>query len=154
MEWTHEQRIDAPVDVVWRLTTDVTDWPSYMPTVTSVERLENGPLRLGASARIKQPGQRTAVWRVTTFEPEREFTWRSDRRGLTVVGRHRTTPDGEGTRNTLTIEMTGPLAPVLGLLLGPMMRRVLRTENASFKERAEAGTPSTSFTSRRDGVNG
>ena len=33
--------------------------------------------------------------------------------------------------------MTGLLAPVLGRLLAPLMRRVLRTENACFKARAE-----------------
>jgi uncharacterized membrane protein len=137
MEWTNEQTIDAPVDVVWQLTTDVTDWPTYMPTVQSVERLDEGPLRMGARARIKQPGQRAAVWEVTTFEAGREFSWRSDRRGVSLTGVHRMAPDGDGTRNTLTIEMTGPLAPVMGLLLGPLMRRVLRTENGCFKARAE-----------------
>ena len=111
MEWTHEQRIDAPVAAVWRLTTDVTDWPSYMPTMRSVELLD-GPLRIGARAKIKQPGQPTAVWQVTTFEPGRQFAWESRRRGMTMVGRHRMTPDGDGTRNILTLEMTGALAPV------------------------------------------
>jgi uncharacterized protein YndB with AHSA1/START domain len=143
MEWTNEQTIDAPPDVVWQLTTDVTAWPSYMPTVTSLERLENGPLRLGAGARIKQPGQREAVWLVTRFEPGHEFSWRSERRGLTFVGTHRVEPEGAGSRNVLTIEMTGPLAPVLGLLMGPFMRRVLRTENACFAARAEGRTANT-----------
>jgi len=140
MEWTNTETIGAPADVVWQLSTAVTDWPAYMPTIRSVERLDDGPLRVGAQARIKQPGQPVAVWEVTSFEPGRAFSWRSERRGLAMTGTHRVVPQGSGSRNTLTIEMTGPLAPVMGLLLGPMMRRGLRIENASFKARAEGRT--------------
>jgi uncharacterized membrane protein len=140
MEWTNTETIDAPADVVWRLSTDVTDWPTYMPTMRSVERLDEGPLRIGSRARIKQPGQPTAVWEVTSLEASRAFSWRSGRRGLALTGTHRVVPEGSGSRNTLTIEMSGPLAPVVGLLLGPLMRRVLRTENACFKARAEGRT--------------
>jgi uncharacterized membrane protein len=140
MEWTNTETIDAPVDVVWQLSTDVTDWPTYMPTIRSVERLDEGPLRLGSRARIKQPGQPVAVWEVTSFEPGRQFNWRSERRGMAMTGTHHVVSEGTGSRNTLTIEMTGPLAPVMGLLLAPLMRRVLRTENACFKSRAEGRT--------------
>jgi uncharacterized membrane protein len=139
MEWTHSEAIDAPADLVWRLTTDVVAWPTFMPTVTTVERLDDGPLRVGAVARIKQPGQRTATWTVTELTPGSTFSWRSQRRGMAMVGSHRVTPEGQGSRSTLTLTMSGPLTPVLGRLLGPLMRRVLRTENACFKARAEAG---------------
>jgi uncharacterized membrane protein len=137
MEWTNTRVIDAPADVVWQLTADVTAWPEYMPTVQSVERLEEGPLRAGARAMIKQPGQRRALWTVTELTPGRTFSWESRRRGMTMTGSHRVDPEGAGSRNTLTITMSGPLTPVLGPLLGPLMRRVLRTENACFAERAE-----------------
>jgi uncharacterized membrane protein len=138
MEWTHSEAIDAPAEVVWQLTTDVGAWPTFMPTVTSVERLDDGPLRVGATARIKQPGQRTAAWTVTEFTPGSTFSWRSQRRGMAMVGSHRVAPEGTGSRSTLTLTMSGPLTPVLGRLLGPLMRRVLRTENACFKSRSEA----------------
>ena len=137
MEWTHSELIDTPPEAVWSLATGVADWPSYMPTVTSVELLDDGPLRLGSRARIKQPGQRRAVWTVTRFEPGRTFTWQSARRGYTIAGTHTVVNEGAGCRNTLTLEMTGSLAPVVGRLLAPLMRRVLRTENACFKGRAE-----------------
>ena len=138
MEWTHTQNIDAPPEVVWELATDVTSWPEYMPTVQSVQRLEDGPLRLGASALIKQPGQRKALWTVTEFTPNHTFSWVSQRRGMAMTGSHRVEPEGPGTRSTLTLAMSGPLAPLLGPLLGGLMRRVLRTENACFAERARS----------------
>jgi uncharacterized membrane protein len=137
MEWTHAQTIDAPPEVVWGLATDVTSWPEYMPTVQSVQRLEEGPLRLGAGAMIKQPGQRPARWTVTEMTPGRRFSWESRRRGMVMTGTHEVEPEGAGTRSSLVLTMTGPLAPVLGPVLGPLMRRVLRTENACFAERAQ-----------------
>jgi carbon monoxide dehydrogenase subunit G len=136
MEWTHTQSIDAPPEIVWALATDVTRWPDYMPTVQSVERLEEGPLQLGARAMIKQPGQRKALWTVTELTPGRTFSWESQRRGMAMTGSHRVEPDGAGTRSILTLTMSGPLAPVLGPLFGPLMRRVLRTENGCFAEQA------------------
>jgi hypothetical protein len=86
---------------------------------------------------IKQPGQRRALWTVTELTPGHTFSWESRRRGMTMTGSHRVDPEGAGSRNTLTITMSGPLTPVLGPLLAPLMRRVLRTENACFAERAE-----------------
>lgn len=138
MEWTHETTIDAPAAAVWTANADVAAWPAFLPTVTSLELLDDGPLRLGSRARIKQPGQGLAVWEVTRLDPGREFVWESRRRGVTVTGLHRVEPAGSGSRNTLTITMTGPFAPVLGLLTGPLMRRVLRTEGRCFAERAAA----------------
>jgi uncharacterized membrane protein len=140
MEWTHSELIEAPPEVVWALATGVTDWPSYMPTVQSVEMLDDGPLRLGSRARIKQPGQRTAVWTVTRFEPGRTFTWESAHRGYAIAGTHTVASEGAASRNTLALQMTGPLAPVVGRLLAPLMKRVLRTENACFAARAQHDT--------------
>jgi uncharacterized membrane protein len=137
MRWTHSTRIDAPVDVVWQLTTDVEAWPATTPTMQSVQRLDDGPLRVGSRARIKQPGQAEAVWTVTRLEPGREFSWETRRRGIVLTGSHTVAADGEGCRNTLALDATGPLAVPLGLVLGAMFRRVLRTENAGFKAAAE-----------------
>jgi uncharacterized membrane protein len=50
-------RIDARADVVWAVTVDVERWPEWSPTVTSVTRLDDGPLRRGSVARLEQPLQ-------------------------------------------------------------------------------------------------
>jgi uncharacterized membrane protein len=137
MNWTDTVTIDAPVDQVWRLNTDVAAWPAYTPTMQSVHRLDDGPLRVGSQARIKQPAQKPTVWTVTRLEPGREFSWQSVRRGLTLTGTHRVTPDGHGCRNTLQVEVTGALARPFALLIGPAVRRAIRTENIGFKNHAE-----------------
>lgn len=137
MRWSDSELIDAPVDVMWRLTTDVEGWAALMPTITSVQRLDDGPLRVGSRARIKQPGQSAAVWTVTELEPGSLFVWRSARPGLTMTGVHRMTSEQGGCRNTLELEATGLLARPLGLVLGRLFRKVLRTENTCFKAEAE-----------------
>jgi uncharacterized membrane protein len=137
MSWSNTTTIDAPAALVWRLTTEVEDWPGLTPTVTSLKLLDPGPLRVGSRARIKQPGQPSATWTVSRLEPNRSFSWQTSRPGLTLTGTHHVTPDEAGCRNSLLVEATGVLARPFRLLLGPAVRRSLRLENAGFKDRAE-----------------
>ena len=132
----HSTVISAPPSVVWRLTTDVERWPSFMPTVRAVTLLEPGPPRVGSSARVKQPGQTAAVWTVSTIEPETEFTWETRRMGLRMIGKHVLTPDADGTRNTLSIDVTGPGAGVFAALFGGLIARVIQRENEAFRQAA------------------
>jgi hypothetical protein len=108
-----------------------------------VERLDGGPLRVGSTARIKQPRQTAAVWTVTVLDPGREFTWQAIRTGLTLVGSHVLDEADGGCRNTLTIDATGPAARPFGWLFGRFVQRSLRAENAGFRTKAEgsARTP-------------
>ena len=138
MRYEEVTLIDAPVERIWRLTTEVEQWPTFMPTVQRVERLDEGELRVGSTARIKQPGQSSAVWTVTAVEPEREFTWETSRMGLRMIGRHLLEAAGTGTRMTLVLEVTGPAAGVMSALLGGLFRSTLRREAAGFTRQAAA----------------
>ena len=139
MRWEHTVEIDAPAETVWQLTTEVTGWPEFTPTMTSVERLDAGPLRVGSRARIKQPGQSAAIWTVTSLDGDRRcFTWQTRRLGLIMAGSHLVQERGQGCRNTLGIELTGRGAGLFWLLFGRLMRRSIATENAGFRTRAQA----------------
>lgn len=130
--------IAAPLSRVWDLTVDVESWPRHTPTVTSVERLDDGPLAVGSVARIKQPGQRVKRWAVTALEPQRRFAWATRTLGATMTGSHLLAESAAGTTNTLVIDIEGPLARVVTALAGPSIRTALRTENQGFKSAAEA----------------
>lgn len=137
MRWENTELIDAPVDAVWQLTTDVTNWPAITPTVTRVARLDEGPMRVGSQARIKQPRQTEAVWTVTRLAEGREFTWQTRRMGLTMTGSHLLEPVGDKCRNTLTLDIRGPGAGLFGKVFGRLLLDSITTENAGFKARAE-----------------
>jgi uncharacterized membrane protein len=138
MELQNELTIDAPVEVVWNLTQDIEGWPALTPTVTSVERLDEGPLRVGSAARVKQPGQRPTIWTVTRFEPGAVFEWEAKVYGVHTVGRHCVDGEDGACRNTLQIDMTGRGSTLLGKLLGRRIAKTIATENQGFKRAAEA----------------
>jgi carbon monoxide dehydrogenase subunit G len=136
MRYEETTLIDAPVALIWRLTTDIDDWPAFMPTMQKLDRLDDGPLRVGSTARVKQPGQTAAVWTVTRLEPMREFTWETRRPGIRMTGRHLLEPSGTGTRNTLVLETAGPAAGVFTALFGPLLRKAIQREAAAFARQA------------------
>lgn len=137
MQWENTITIDAPAAVVWGLNVDVERWPAMTPTMQKVERLEEGPLRLGSTARIKQPGQTAAVWTVTHFVDGREFAWQARRLGMTMQGRHVVEAlGGDRCRSTLSVRITGFGSRLLGALTGAAISKALRLENAGFKQNA------------------
>jgi uncharacterized membrane protein len=140
MRWENTVLIDAPVSVVWQLTIDIERWPSITPTMRRVERLDSGPLRVGSSARIKQPGLLPAVWTVTHCAPKREFIWQTTRMGLTMVGSHIVAAVGSQCRNTVALDVAGPAARLFGFAFGRVLGRALERENAGFKATAQRST--------------
>jgi uncharacterized membrane protein len=138
MRYEDTVTIDAPAEVVWGLTVDVTNWPTITPTMTRIERLDEGPIHVGSSARVKQPRQTTATWTVTRLEELREFTWQARRWGMTMTGSHRLEPLGDGCRNTLSIDIEGPGSVLFGRMFGRMVQSSIATENAGFRARAQS----------------
>lgn len=140
MRFEHSLHIDAPVGDVWALTLDVEAWPRFTPTMTSVERLDDGPIGVGSRARVKQPMQRAAEWTVRAVDPEQRFVWGTRMFGLELVAEHRLAPAGAGCTSTLVLDVVGRGASVFGRLLGGRLRAALRQENEGFKQAAETAS--------------
>lgn len=138
MQIDHEIAIRASLDEVWALTTDIERWPELMSTVTSVERLDAGPLAVGSRARLKQPAQRAATWVVTELDAPHRFTWVSRRGPIEMTASHALGQHGDVVVNRLSVAITGTGSSVVGRLLAPVIRRTLRIENESFRARAES----------------
>jgi uncharacterized membrane protein len=131
--------VSAPAEQVFDTYADVERWPSWTSSVTSVELLDRGPLRVGSRARIRQPRLPVTVWQVTALQPGREFTWQALGRGVVTTGTHRVTDNGDGTvRVSAILEQAGPLGPLVGLLTRRLTRRYLRTEVEGIKAYCEA----------------
>ncbi|QZY29502.1 SRPBCC family protein [Nocardioides coralli] len=108
----HSVVIAAPPERVWAVLVDVERWPSLIPTVDSVERLDAGPLAVGARTRLRQPRLPEAVWTVTELTEGSSFTWESHSPGATVVASHVVEPHADGSRLRLSVTMTGPLSRI------------------------------------------
>ncbi|MEV7805403.1 SRPBCC family protein [Microbispora sp. NPDC088329] len=132
--------IDASPDRVWRVLTDVARWPEFTPTMTAVEHLDDGPLSPGVRVRIKQPGLPPMVWQVTELTDGRSFAWQAAGGGVTTLATHVLTPRDGGVSVLLGIDQSGPLAPLMSLLIGGRTRRYVRTEAESLKRRCESGS--------------
>lgn len=129
--------IGAPAEVVWAVTVDVERWPEWTPTMTSVSRLDTGPLKLGSIARITQPMQPPSEWVVTELVDGRRFAWETLRWGLHMIATHEIVPEGAGTRNVLHLAAEGAVAWLLRPLLRFAFRRVLARENRGLERRCE-----------------
>ncbi|GAA2098507.1 SRPBCC family protein [Actinomadura alba] len=139
MQYEIEVDIEAAPEAVWAVLTDVERWPSWTESMTRVSRLEDGELGLGSTARVEQPGLPASVWTVTEHEPGRSFSWTSKAAGITTVGGHHILAGPNGTTSVrLTLRQTGPLAPVIGLLLSRRSRRYVDMEAHGLKRRCES----------------
>lgn len=138
MRIEHTIDIDATPQRVWELTVDVESWPQHTPTMDSIERLDAGPLAVGSQARIKQPGQRPKVWTVSRLDSEQSFAWDTRAFGIEMTGGHHIAANGSGTTQTLTVDISGPLAPIFGPLLRKPILSAITRENEGFKTAAEA----------------
>ena len=137
MRVEHSIYIGAPVETVWSVTQDVERWPEWTPTVTSVQLVGERVLRVGATARIKQPLQPESEWLVTDYIPGNRFSWETTRLGLRIVATHELSEEQGGTRNVLTVNATGPVAVLLWPVLRLAMQKALSDENAGLKRHCE-----------------
>jgi ribosome-associated toxin RatA of RatAB toxin-antitoxin module len=138
MRIAHVATIAASPERLFELTTDIEAWPALMPTVTSVERLDHGPLAVGSRARLEQPGQRPTVWTVERIDAPTAFVWSARTMGVRMTASHHIDAAADGTSsNTLAIDLEGFGAGLLGRLVGGRIRRVLATENDCFRRAAE-----------------
>ena len=130
--------IAAAQERVWQVITDVESWPQWTTSMTTVKRLDDGPLRVGSRARIKQPGLPNLVWQVTDISDGDEFTWVTRTPGVDTTATHRVEETPGGVRLTLTVAWTGIFAGAVAAMAGKRTRGYLALETAGAKARAEA----------------
>ncbi len=138
-----EITIDAPIEAVWAVYSDIERWPTWTASVTSVELLDGATgLDATARARIKQPRFPSLVWSVTALTPGTSWSWVTKRPAATTIATHVLEPlDGDRTRVTQTIDQRGLIGTLVGVLTKGLTRRYLAMEGAGLKGRAEASVP-------------
>ena len=124
---------------VWEVLTDVAAWPEWTSTVTSVQRLDDGPLRVGSRAKVVQPRIPDTEYVVTELTPGSSFTWVASAPGVRTTARHEIEPLSEtAARVRLSVSQSGWLGTVMGRFYRGLTDRYLATEAQGLKERSEA----------------
>jgi uncharacterized membrane protein len=138
MHFESSVTVEAPPERVWKVFSDVQRWPEWTETVNSVERLDDGPIQLGARTRIRQPKLPVAIWEVTELVEGEYFAWVSRAPGVRTSGGHRVAATPAGTVATSTIDQDGPLGWLLGAALAKLTNRYLALEGEGLKKRCES----------------
>ena len=133
------RHINATPEQVWAVITDIERWPEWTASVTSVKRLDEGELRVGSQARIKQPHIPTSVWTVSELDPGHAFTWQAGFFGGTISGGHYIDAVEEGGTNVrLVIEARGGLTGIMSGWIERTSRKNMNTEADGLKRQSEA----------------
>jgi len=135
---TRTFQINAPPDAVWVVMIDVERWPEWTESEKSVERLEQGPFELGSTAKLRiRRAPVAGVWKVTEFTEGRSFAWENDSGGVHGMATHLVEPDGDGSKVTLTVTLSGLVATLLTPILAGVARENVRMEAEGLKRRCE-----------------
>jgi uncharacterized membrane protein len=137
MKISHSVDIDAPPETVWTIWSDIERWSEWTASISKIDKLAPGPVAIGLRARVFQPNLPAAIWRVTALEVNRSFTWVSKNPGAHVTGIHAIEPIANGSRATMTLIFTGPIALLFGWFTRSLTRRYLRLEANGLEARSE-----------------
>jgi uncharacterized membrane protein len=134
--------ISASAERVWEVFTDVTRWPSWTASVTSIEPIDGPGIEVGHRFRIKQPRLPIVVWQVTEVDPQRSWTWVVRSAGATTSASHEISARGpDQCVVTQTIDQRGPLGLVFAVLTRRLTRRYLALEGRGLKAASERAHP-------------
>jgi len=137
MNFESSVHIDATPARVYEVFSDVERWPEWTASISTVERLDDGSLKVGSKTRIKQPKLPVAVWEVTEIVEGSHFVWVAKGPGVTTTGGHYVEPDGNGAKAISRIEQAGPGGWLIGVLTKGLTNRYLAMEGAGLKARSE-----------------
>ena len=136
--FTRSIAIDAPPERVWAVMRDVERWPEWTASITSITRIDGGPLAVGSRVVIRQPKLPVNYSDVTELEPNRGFTWVSRSPGVVATARHEIEPLASGSRVTLSVHFGGALGWFVGRLVRRLTERYIAMEAEGLKRRSEA----------------
>jgi uncharacterized membrane protein len=131
--------IDAQQERVWEVLSDLEAWPRRIETVDVVELLTPAPMSKGSRVRLKQPRLPEGTWDITVWDAPSYFEWRQKSGGITSVAGHRVEMlEEDRSRLTLSLDMRGPLIPVIGLFYRGLTNRYMTIEAQGMKRAAES----------------
>lgn len=129
-----ETVINAPVETVWAVQTDIERWPEWNPDV-SIVALEGG-LAAGSTFRWKASGL-NIVSTIQELEPQRRIGWTGVSLGMRAIHIWTFEPQGGGTRVTTEESLSGWMPRLIKLISPRFLEQSLEKSLQILKVRAE-----------------
>ncbi len=145
--FTLSRRVEAPVDAVFTVFSDIPRAHERIDQITAIEMLTDGPVGAGTrwrETRIVFKREATEEMEVTAFEPGRSYTVGCQSCGCEYESSWRFEPEGDVTHVEFLMEYR-PLTVVakimspLGRLMMPMMKKCIEKDFQALKALAESG---------------
>jgi uncharacterized membrane protein len=120
---TVRQPCTAPIEVVWRLATDLASMPETMSGITAVDVLSAGDFGVGTrwrETRTMYGKQASEEMVITAMQPGRSYTAQAESSGMRYVSTFDFSPTDTGTDIVMTFggEATGTAAKLMSTLTG------------------------------------
>ena len=128
----------ASADGVWKIWSDMSTWGDWNPNVSSMDW--TGGFAAGTEGIMNTRAGQHHKMKLVEVQPGRFFALETS----VVPGTRfrfncRVDPSGAKTRVGQTVEVKGPLGPVLGGMLGPQVSKEFGTLLSNLAKRAEGG---------------
>jgi hypothetical protein len=127
---------NASLDKVWRLWSDMSTWGEWNPNVSTM--VWHGGFAEGTMGVMNTRAGQHHKMQLVEVRPGRSFALETS----VVPGTRfrfncRVEPEGRNTKVSQTVEVHGPLGPVLGRMLGPQVAKDFGTLLSNLARKAE-----------------
>jgi hypothetical protein len=127
----------ASAEKVWKIWSDTSTWGEWNPNVSSMEL--TGAFASGSSAIMNTRAGQHHKMRILDVQPGRSFALETNVvPGTTFRFNCRIEAVGGETKISQTVEVKGPLGPILGGMLGPQVSKEFGTLLSNLGKKAEA----------------
>jgi len=141
--WTTEYtlRTQASPEVLWELLSDINGWGAWNDGIETITL--DGPLAVGATFRMKPPGEDVLTSTIAELEENRLLTDVTDMGELVIRVAHQLQPLASGgTSITYRVQVSGPAADAVGEEVGSAISADFPLVMAALAAAAgDAGTP-------------
>jgi uncharacterized protein YndB with AHSA1/START domain len=128
----------ASPDKVWRIWSDMSTWAQWNPNVSSMDW--QGGFTSGSTGVMNTPSGQHHKMELADVQPGRGFALlTSVVPGTRFRFNCRIEPEGQRTKLSQTVEVGGPLGPVMGGMLGPQVSKEFGTLLSNLAKKAESG---------------
>lgn len=126
--------INAPIEKVWQIQSNLEAWPEWQPDITSIQL--DGGFKVGATFRWKAQGL-TIQSRIHTLQADRRIGWTGTALGMYAIHNWAFEPHGEATLAMTEESLSGWLTRLMKLFDPHFLDKSLEATLRRLKNKSE-----------------